>query len=149
MKKMHPKILLLHFRTKEPEYAQARKRWTEAFDDVVRDPAQAEWKDWFADQLHDGTGIFSRVSQRLRKGVTINQVLPADDSLVFRAWMSTFGTQQYGDEIERLTIQCMLTDDSVSRAKALIKAFIVDHFSRQEMDKRCSAATQASETIEA
>jgi hypothetical protein len=149
MTKMRPKILFPQFRAKKTEYAQALKRWEQAFDEVTRASAPADWAEWFVDQFHDGTAIFSRVCRELRKGVVVNQVLLKDDSLVFRAWMSAFGGREYDDNIDRLTIQCMMTEESIDKAKNLLKAFVVDGLSREEMERRCAVETQMSESVEA
>lgn len=142
-------MLFPQFRSNAKEYEESRKRWQSAFNSVVPEATKPKWKDWLTDKFHDGTAIFSRRSDKIRKGIVINQVLPEDDSLVFRAWMGTFGSKEYGDEIERLTIQCMLTDASIRNAKTLIKALIVDRLPYQEMEKRCVDATHASEEIDA
>ncbi len=150
MKKTEPRIMFPRFRTEHADYVKAQKHWNAVFDSVVHGPSKIEWNEWFPDKPpYDGNGIFSRVSRRLRKGILINQVMPVDDSLIFRAWMNTFGMKGYDDEIEYLTISCIPTEESLKEAGSLIRAYLVDQLPRHKMEALCAKMTRESEAIDA
>jgi hypothetical protein len=145
---MTPHIEPQRFRSRA-EYTRAQRIWRDVFNYVLKPSNQRGWEDWLSDPFHDGNPIFSRVSHHRRKGVVINQITSADDSLVFKAWMDTFGSPEFGDEIEHLAISCMLTDYAIEAAKSLLKAYIIEQRSLPQMSELCLKLTHKSPSINA
>ena len=133
-------LLLPQFRQDPEAYVQARKLWEALFESVV-EKARSNWQPWIGDPFRDGNAIFSRVSRRGRKGIIINQILPSDDSLLFKSWMGVFGSPDHEDEIEHLTIACMLTADSLKSAEFLIDCYVNRRLSYDEMTRLTAELT--------
>jgi hypothetical protein len=133
------------FRDGDHDYVLSQRHWKRLFESVVG--TRYAWQPWLKDHFRQGQPIFSRVSKQLSMGVVINQVLPSDDSLTFRAWMSVFGSKEYNDEVTTLNITCMPVDETDSLVKALLREFIVHRRTCSSMEHLCAELTRSSKEI--
>lgn len=143
-KRSPSQVKLLHFREDPHAYAVSRKHWQRLFTSIAKKRPDLAWKEWLKDPFLEGRPIFSQVSENIGRGVAINQVLPSDDSLAFRAWMSVFGSQEYGDEIVTLNISCMRIDEVDEWVKGLLREFIIGERPYSFMEELCAEFTHAS-----
>ena len=147
---MHPpkrpssKVQLRGFREEASQYTASQGHWERLFMSVAKERSGLIWKEWLKDPFREGQPIFSRVSKEIGKGVAINQVLPADDSVELRAWMSVFGSEDYGDAVTTLNISCMLIDEIDACVKELLQEFIVKERPYEFMKKLCEEYTHSS-----
>jgi hypothetical protein len=117
-------IMFPKFREDRAEYLRSRQQWSDLFDAVVKTGDRAGWDDWLRDPFFEGTPIFSRVNRREKKGIVVNQILPADDDLEFRAYLDVFASDSDTDLVEHLVITSTLTEAAKSKAAKLVRAYL-------------------------
>jgi hypothetical protein len=135
------------FRENRDEYVQSQREWLELFNAALKPVHQVGWEEWQEDWLRDpffeGTPIFSRINRRRKRGIVINQILPSDDDLSFRAYLDTFASDS-DDRVEHVVITSTLTDKSKSKAQRLINAYLAHKLSSAEIEHLCEALTNGS-----
>jgi hypothetical protein len=113
------------FRENRDDYLQSQAEWSAVFDAALKRTHQAGWADWLNDPFLEGTPIFSRVNRRLKKGIVINQILPSDDDLNFRAYLDIFAPESDEDLVEHVVITSILNNEAKEKALKLMNAFLV------------------------
>src|SRR5271167_2650576 len=113
------------FRENRHEYKQSQKEWLEVFNAALRPINQAGWEGWLQDPLFEGAPIFSRVNRQLKKGVIVNQILPSDDELRYRAYLDIFAPDSDIDLVEHVVITTTLSEEAKNKSRELINAYLV------------------------
>lgn len=129
------------FRENRGEYMQSQREWTKLFDAALKPSHQPDWVDWLRDPFFEGTSIFSRVNRRMKKGIVINQVLPSDDDLSFRAYLDIFADDSGVDLVEHVVITSTLTEGSKGKVRKLIDDYLVRRLPPDEIERLCEALT--------
>jgi hypothetical protein len=129
------------FREYRLEYKQSQEEWLEVFNTALKPINQAGWEGWLQDPFFEGTPIFSRVNRQLKKGVIVNQILPSDDELKFRAYLDIFAPDSDIDLVEHVVITTTLSEESKNKARELIKAYLVHKRPKADMVQLCEDLT--------
>jgi hypothetical protein len=136
------------FRENRDEYIQSRREWLEVFNAALKPINQAGWEDWLRDPFFEGTPIFSRVNRHIKtgkpQGIVINQILPSDDDLSFRAYLDIFADDSDVDLVEHVVITSTLTEQSKEKSRKLINKYLVDKLPPGEIERLCEALTYGS-----
>jgi hypothetical protein len=134
------------FREDRHEYDQSQREWWDVFNAALKPINQAGWEDWLRDPFFEGTPIFSRVNRRVKtgkpQGIVINQILPADDDLSFRAYLDVFAPDSDVDLVEHVVITSTLSEKSKDKAKKLINAYLVHKLSPEKIGRLCEDLTE-------
>ena len=137
------KLMVKNFLSEPHEYQLAVKYWRDRCRQILHlSGKQNQWKPWLNTHFLDGTSffdgnpIYSLVSEDKRKGLRIVQEEPTTDEVEISAWMDTYGDSGNGfdDSIKELVIVCALSKESMNIASALIKAWLVEDTTAQEME---------------
>jgi hypothetical protein len=131
------------FRENRDQYKLSQREWLEVFNSALKPINHTGWEDWLRDPFFEGTPIFSRVNHRRKKGIVVNQILPSDDALSFRAYLDTFASNS-PDQVEHVVITSTLTDNSKDKARELIKAYLVEKLLPDQIEHLCEALTDDS-----
>jgi hypothetical protein len=129
------------FRENPDDYRQSQKEWLDVFSDALKPADQAGWDVWLQDPFLEGAPMFSRVNRAIRKGVVVNQILPSDDSLGFRAYLDIFAPDSAEDRIEHVVITTVLTDTTKKKAAALLRQYLRGQRPKQEIVATCEDLT--------
>lgn len=129
------------FRHNRADYDGSREAWRAVFQTAIGNDHLAQWEEWLQDPFAEGSPIFSRVNYGTRRGVVINQILPEEDDLRFRAYVDEFATDTV-DEIVYLSITCPLTEMAKKKAEKLIFEHGRHGAARDEMERFCAEATE-------
>jgi hypothetical protein len=134
------------FREDRHQYEQSQKEWSDVFNAALKPINHAEWEDWLRDPFFEGTPIFSRVNRRVTtgksQGIVINQILPSDDDLGFRAYLDVFAADSDVDMVEHVVITSTLTETSKDKAEKLISAYLVHKLSPEKIARLCEDLTE-------
>src|SRR5579863_802907 len=132
-------VHLSHFRDDPGEYAESQQEWLGIFNEAIKPVNQVGWENWLRDPFHEGTPIFSRVNRRTTppKGVVINQILPSDDDLTFRAYVDIFAPDSVEDLVEHVVIVAVLSEDAKRKARQLINAYVVRKLPQKKIVELC------------
>jgi hypothetical protein len=134
------------FRVDRHEYKQSQKEWLDVFNAALKPINQAGWEDWLRDPFFEGTPIFSRVNRRVKtgkpQGIVINQILPSDDDLSFRAYPDVFAPDSDVDLVEHVVITSTLSEKSKNKARKLINAYLVHKLSPENIGRLCEDLTE-------
>lgn len=134
-------VMFPRFREDRSEYEQSRQAWLDVFDSALPPADQADWDEWLRDPFFEGTPIFSRVDRRRKKGIIVNQILPPDDALGFRAHLDRFAPDSVADLVEHVVITCTLSEKSKNKAGKLIQAYVVHKLAPDEIARLCEHLT--------
>ena len=129
------------FRQDHDEYDKAQAAWSEVFRHAIGSDYLARWTGWLLDPFLEGSPIFSRINRANHRGIVINQILPEEDDLRFRAYLDEFATDS-PEEVGYLAITCPLTDAAKDKAKKLIYEYGRQGAARDEMERFCQEATE-------
>jgi hypothetical protein len=129
------------FRENRDEYMQSQREWLEVFNAALKPIHQSGWEDWLRDPFFEGTPIFSRVNRRMKKGIVINQILPSDDDLDFRAYLDIFAEDSDVDLVEHVVITSTLTGETKTKARELINAYLVRKLLPEQIVRLCEDLT--------
>jgi hypothetical protein len=139
-------ILFPKFRDNSHEYEQSKKEWLDVFNAALQPVNQAGWEDWLRDPFLEGTPIFSRVNRRVKtgkpQGIVINQILPSDDNLSFRAYLDVFAPDSDIDRVEHVVITSTLSGKSKAKAQKLINAYLVHRLPPEKIVRLCEDLTE-------
>jgi hypothetical protein len=105
------------------DYLKSQAEWSDVFD-ALELADQAGWVVWLEDPFREGLPIFSRVNRGMKKGVVINQILPADDEFGFRAYLDIFAPDSTEDLVEHVVITATLTPKSKESAATLLRHYL-------------------------
>ncbi len=134
------------FREDRYEYEQSQREWLDVFNAALKPINQAGWEDWLRDPFFEGTPIFSRVNRRAEtgkpQGIVINQILPSDDDLSFRAYPDIFAPDSDADVVEHVVITTTLSEKSMNKAGRLINAYLVHKLSPEKIERLCADLTE-------
>src|ERR1700761_2987219 len=101
---LHPK-----FRGYRGDYLRSQAVWEDVFHELTTDTEDIWESNWVNDALGDGSCLFSKIDRARRIGIIIDQILPQDDTIHFRAFEFTFDSD--GDQpIHCLRIVAVLTE---------------------------------------
>lgn len=126
------KILFPSFLKDPIEYHHAESAWLQAWNLILGDIGQIDiwqtpWINTSANDgtpLRDGNPIFSAVCPYRLLGIRVIQLAPEDgDANELSAWTDTFGEGD-SDAIKELVIDCVLSDEALRKADALIRSWI-------------------------
>jgi hypothetical protein len=133
-------VEFLRFREDPEQYENSKREWSRVFDEAVSITGTAEWSNWLREPFVDGSPILSRINRAAKHGIVINQILPEEDELSFRAYLDGFadGSDQH---VEMLVITCTLTQTSKNKAARLIREYYQAGVSSREMELLCEQAT--------
>jgi hypothetical protein len=137
-------IMFSKFRENRDEYMQSQREWLEVFNAALKPIHQTGWEDWLRDPFFEGTPIFSRVNRRMKKGIVINQILPSDDDLAFRAYLDIFADDSDVDLVEHVVITSVLSEETKEKARMLINAHLVHKLPSAEIERLCEILTCGS-----
>jgi hypothetical protein len=129
------------FREDPDQYQQSQTKWSEVFNDALKPIDPAGWDVWLNDPFHEGTPIFSRVHRAMKIGVVINQILPSDDELSFRAYLDIFAPDSNEDLVEHVVIMATLTKASKTKAAKVLRHYLQGHRPKQEIVTICEELT--------
>lgn len=129
------------FRQNSADYDGSREAWQTVFQRAIGRDHLAEWENWLQDPFAEGAPIFSRVNYGTRRGVVINQILPQEDDLRFRAYVDEFAAGST-EEMVYLSITCPLTETAKEKATKLIYEHGRHGAARDEMERLCAEATE-------
>jgi hypothetical protein len=115
------------------QYQQAEALWLRTWKELVDDVGQTQlwnaplYTTTFVDgtPCRDGDPIFSAVDPTRRLGVRIIQFEPPGDVGEIVFWLDTFAEGE-PEEVRELVISCSLTDETLSRARDLIRQWITE-----------------------
>jgi hypothetical protein len=115
-----------NFLTEEREYKLSEKFWRNLWKEVVKEAGAAkEWKSpWLGAPLRDGDPIFSAVSQAQGRAVHVVQHAPTSGSVEIVWWQDKFGEEGVDQVIDQLVISCALSQETASRARALVWSWV-------------------------
>ena len=136
-----PEIKFPKFRENRHEYMQSQKEWLEVFNAALKPINQTGWEAWLQDPFFEGAPIFSRVNRLLKKGVIVNQILPSDDELRFRAYLDIFAPDSDIDLVEHIVITTILSEESKTKARELINAYLVHKRPQADIVRLCEDLT--------
>lgn len=119
-------------------YNTAENYWLNLFEEYNSQlPSHRQWCSWFdlvwgnGEKKMDGNPIISRWNSELNKGIRIIQEEHEyENQFHVGAWMD-----QFDDTVDELVISCILTDKTELIIRRLIKSYVVDNVSPQEMQK--------------
>ncbi|MCY1032253.1 hypothetical protein OV207_12355 [Corallococcus sp. BB11-1] len=141
--KKHPKFPFTGYREDDEQYLMSQIYWLELIKSVTRQ-TQDVWVGWMAPPPdRDGSLIFSTFCPEFARGVIINQYAPTEDDTPpeqggtyhpFVAWVDVLGDAEQGPVIEHLTINSEISAGCESHCLHLLKLYVVEKRSRQEMD---------------
>jgi hypothetical protein len=139
-------IKFRRFREDRHEYEQSQREWLDVFNAALKPINHAGWEDWLRDPFFEGTPIFSRINRRVRtgkaQGIVINQILPPDDDLSFRAYLDVFAPDSDIDLVEHVVITSTLSEKSKNKARRLINAYLVQKLSPEKIVRLCVDLTE-------
>lgn len=131
-------IKFKNFLNDKTEYEAAEKFWLclfEEFNSLLDD--NKKWESWFdlvwgnGEKKFDGNPIICRWNKELNFGLrVIQEDSEFENQPLIGAWMSKFD-----NSIDELVITCVLTDETESICRRLIRAYVVDSLPAQEMQK--------------
>lgn len=115
------------------QYQQAQDLWRRTWDEIVAETDQAPlWQTpfyatTFADgtPCRDGDPIFSAADPPRRIGVRVIPFEPTGELGELASWRDTFAKGE-PEEIEELVISCSLTEETLAKARDLIRRWIAD-----------------------
>jgi hypothetical protein len=134
-------ILFPGFREDRHEYEQSRREWLGVFNAALEPAGDTDWQEWLRDPFCEGTPIFSRVDRRRKTGIVVNQILPSDDELEFRAHLDIFAPDSVVDLVEHVAITCTLSETSKRKAAKLINAYLGRRSPPNEIARLCETLT--------
>jgi len=140
----HLNILFPNAMTDPQEYLQAQTAWLKLFDRIVSETTNdTVWLQWMAGTYGDGTlvrdsgsPIFTRICEGRGKAITIRQYTPGEDwnaEYLLHAFVHPQG--EFG-EVDTLDLSIVLTEETLAKAEALIRLYVVDDLSPEEMTQR-------------
>jgi hypothetical protein len=141
-------LLYPRFRLDSVEYAEARRFWEELCQRAVKPSDSTDaWSPWLTDtylngaRFNDGNPIFSLMSKRQNKGLSIIQIEPRKEQESILPEIRTFGAGT-DEEIPFLEIECVLSSKTAKVAERLIRKWSSKHISshgmREWLDKEFS-----------
>lgn len=124
------------FREVRDEYLKSQQEWLDVFKSATGSACPECWEDWLRDPFLDGTPIFSRINRGTKRGIVINQILPADDDLQFRAYTDTFASGSE-DQVDHLVITSVLTNEAKEKARTLIETYVAPDLRPEDIERVC------------
>lgn len=125
------------------QYRSAQMFWRKLVGEIQDELSQdGEWDEWipktFADGTtmpRDGNPIFDARSSRCSKAIRVIQAPPTTNDVEIAAWMDKLDYERSGAPgyTEELTINCALSEESASIARALIREWMQAEASYDEM----------------
>jgi hypothetical protein len=145
-KRADRKVRHLHrdFLVSEAQYEAAQRFWAELLDEVQHESGgKNEWSEWIPKKFADGTlmprdgnPIFDARSNRLRRAIRVIQTSPTADDVEIAAWMEKLDHEgpAGASYTEELTINCALSEEAASIARALIREWMKEGTSYAAME---------------